>query len=314
MFCGVTAAQLGSATLDVRGPRRGERHVLQRLLRERGARRLPARPRVGALALVRASWPAASSCSAVRSCCAPRTRGSLGLAARFARSGRARRRSAAAIAALPVWPESSMTCSSALRPRARELPGRARAARRGRAGRGSGRRGCPPGGPRRGSARPPRATRRWRSSGRRCGRTRAARLAAGRYTRRAAVASSEMTASSHASQSCAARMRDLRVGVLHAPRVGGDEVAVGLGLRHARAEALPRLGEEPPDAPVEPVDLRAPGRRHAHEHDLRDALGMALGVGERRASSPTSRRRAASARCRGARAGAPCRRSGGPSC
>jgi hypothetical protein len=81
---------------------------------------------------------------------------------------------------------------------------------------------------------------------------------------------------------------DVRVGVVHAPRVGGEHVrrAVAFGLGHGGAEALPFLGEEPADAAVEPVDLGAPRHRHGDEHDLRHALRMALGVRERERRAP----------------------------
>ena len=189
-------------------------------------------------------------------------RGDLNLNQPWANSSSASR-IAVLIVSLPVCPESSTTTSRRPARRGR-APRRCQPGRPCRAGRGSGRPGCRRAGPRRAAAPPPRARRRGRSSVRRSARTPAARAAGGRC-RRSGVpfGSSEMTASSHAHQSsrpCSER----RVGVLHQAGVGGDEVAVAVGLPgHAGPEPLPRLGEEPPDPPVEPVDLRPAGRGDA---------------------------------------------------
>ena len=84
----------------------------------------------------------------------------------------------------------------------------------------------------------------------------------------------------------AARSLHQRVGVLHQARVGGDEVAVAVGLGDTGPEPLPFLGEEARDAPVEPVDLRASRGGDAGEHDLRHSVRVPLGVGESQRRPP----------------------------
>lgn len=82
------------------------------------------------------------------------------------------------------------------------------------------------------------------------------------------------------------------VGALHEAGVGGREGAgvvridVGFALRDARAEAFPLLGEDLPGAPVQPVGLRAPGRRDPGDDDLRDTLRVGLGVREDERRAP----------------------------
>ena len=78
------------------------------------------------------------------------------------------------------------------------------------------------------------------------------------------------------------------VGVrrLREPRVGREEVAVTLVLRHPGSKPLPRLREVAADASVQPVDLGPPARGHARDDDLRHALRMPLGVGQDQRRSP----------------------------
>ena len=77
-----------------------------------------------------------------------------------------------------------------------------------------------------------------------------------------------------------------RIGVLHQPRVRGDEVAVAFGLGNSRAKALPLSREEARDPAVQPVDLRAPRRGDREEHDLGDSLRVLLGVRQRERRAP----------------------------
>ncbi len=70
------------------------------------------------------------------------------------------------------------------------------------------------------------------------------------------------------------------------PGVGGEQVAVALGLRHRVPEALPFLGAELRHAPVEPVDLGAAGGGHGDDHHLAHPLRVPLGVGHRERRTP----------------------------
>src|SRR6266498_5595252 len=58
------------------------------------------------------------------------------------------------------------------------------------------------------------------------------------------------------------------VGVLREAGIGGDDVAVAWRARGSFEEAFPLLGEEPANAPVEPVDLRSPGHGDRGDDDL----------------------------------------------
>lgn len=81
---------------------------------------------------------------------------------------------------------------------------------------------------------------------------------------------------------------DGRIRVLHQPVERGGHLEAVLRLGCDRLEAFERGRQVLLDAPVEPVELRPPAHRHAHEDDLGDAFGMLLGVGEdqRRAPRP----------------------------
>lgn len=81
---------------------------------------------------------------------------------------------------------------------------------------------------------------------------------------------------------------DLGVGVVEQPAVGGDQITVAIGGGDTVAEPFPCLGQQQPDAPVEPVDLLAPRHRDAHQDDLGDPFRIPLGVGEAQRGSPRS--------------------------
>ncbi len=76
------------------------------------------------------------------------------------------------------------------------------------------------------------------------------------------------------------------IGVGKEPRVGVDEAAVAFGLGHAVAEPRPRLGEDPAHVTGDPLDLPPAVGAHAEQHDLGDAFGVALGVGESEHRTP----------------------------
>ena len=112
-----------------------------------------------------------------------------------------------------------------------------------------------------------------------------------------------------------ARRRQVDAGVrVGEPRVVALQQVAALALRQELGERAPRLGKDVAHAAHEPVDLRASREEDAAQHEAQHAVGMRFGIGDARASSPTSRRTAASARrCRCSR-----RRSrsatGAPSC
>jgi hypothetical protein len=89
---------------------------------------------------------------------------------------------------------------------------------------------------------------------------------------------------------------DTDVGVLHHLGVRLEQARdrrravgrqpVGIGQAREVAEPGPGLGEEPADAPVQPVKLQPPGRGDAeHEHPA-DPLRMPLRVGQRQGHPP----------------------------
>src|SRR5438874_1149926 len=64
------------------------------------------------------------------------------------------------------------------------------------------------------------------------------------------------------------------------------EVRVGLDLWNTGSKSLPLLRKEAACTPIEPVDLRPPGRGHARDDDLRHPLWVALCVSEDQRRSP----------------------------
>ncbi len=79
-----------------------------------------------------------------------------------------------------------------------------------------------------------------------------------------------------------------RLGVVAGePRVVGEEEVTALGLGDGREVVLPRVGEDRARAAlVEPVDLLLAEEEDAAQHELGDALGVGLGVGQREGRPP----------------------------
>ncbi len=68
--------------------------------------------------------------------------------------------------------------------------------------------------------------------------------------------------------------------------VRGHQVPVALLHRQGVPEGLPGPGEQPADAPVQPVGLLGPGHGDPDDDDLGDPLRVPLGVGEDQGRAP----------------------------
>lgn len=76
------------------------------------------------------------------------------------------------------------------------------------------------------------------------------------------------------------------VFAVHQAGVGGDDVAVTLGLGNTSAEAFPSLGEEARYAALQPVDLGPASGGDAVEDDPGDTAGVLLGIGQNQGRPP----------------------------
>jgi hypothetical protein len=77
-----------------------------------------------------------------------------------------------------------------------------------------------------------------------------------------------------------------RIGILQKAVVSRDEIAIAFSRGDTRAEACPLCWEQWGHAPIEPVDLCAPGGGDAAEDHGGDALRVALGVREPQGRAP----------------------------
>ena len=76
-----------------------------------------------------------------------------------------------------------------------------------------------------------------------------------------------------------------RIRILQQAMIRRDEVAIACRRGNTRTEAGPLRREEGGHAPIEPVDLGAPGGGDAAEDHCSDALWVSLGVRQPRCFS-----------------------------